>query len=112
MRYTTVPAVDLFDDRFRHLLDLAARAHLLDDDRLRAVVVAPVYQVDPSLVTRQERSLLDGGVPAADDGDLLSFEKRAVTDRAVRDSLAGELLFARDLERTWDRAMARRKLQI
>ena len=98
VRDLAVRAVDLLDDLVQDLVDLAGRAHLLDQDRLRAVVVAAVDQVDLAPVAGQEGALLDGRVAAADDRDVRALEEGAVADRAVGDALAGQLLLAGDAE--------------
>ena len=53
---------------------------------------------------RQELRLLDGRVAAADDGDLLVAEERAVARRAPRDAAAGVLGLAGDAELARHRA--------
>ena len=49
-------------------------------------------------IAGKEGPLLDGRVATTDDCDVLALEERAVTDRAVGDALAGQLLLAGDAE--------------
>ena len=68
-----------------------ANSALLQDPR-RAELVAAMDDVHLLGVAREEVGLLDRGVAAADDGDALIAEERAVADRAVRDALARDSL--------------------
>src|SRR5438874_2365082 len=63
-----------------------------------AAVVAPMDQVHLRPVAREEVGFLYRRVAATHDGDDLIPEKRAITDRAVRNALAGVLDLARDAE--------------
>src|SRR5207249_5281749 len=79
-------------------LDLRVGPRPVHQDRLSPELIAPVDDVDPRRVAGQEVSLLDGGVTAADHGQLLSFEEGSIADRAVADSASPELLLSRHLE--------------
>ena len=96
VRCETLPSVSWISvhHRVEDLVDLAGAAHLLDQDRRGAVIVAAVDQVHLAPVARQERTLLHGRVAAADDGDVRAVEEGPVAHRAVGDAAAGKLLLA------------------
>src|SRR5207245_15708 len=91
-------ADDLLHAGLEDELDLRVGASPVDEDRLRAQLVAPVKDVDLLGVAREEVAFLDGRVPAADDRQLLTFEESAVANRAVAHAAALVLLLARDAE--------------
>src|SRR6266566_6750572 len=89
---------DLLHVRVVDELDLRVRVGPVDQDRLRPKRAAPVDDVDPRRVPRQELALFHRGVSATDDRQLLALEEGAIADRAVADTAAPELLLARDLQ--------------
>jgi hypothetical protein len=66
--------------------------------------VAPVHHRDAAREAGQEGGLLDGGVTAADDHDVLVAEEEAVAGRAPRHAAAGQLALAGDAEHAVGRA--------
>ncbi len=79
-------------------LDLGVGERPLLHDLGGAELVAAVHEGDLGAEAGQERRLLDRGVAAADDGDVLLAEEEAVAGRAPADAVAGEPVLVRDAE--------------
>src|SRR5688500_18491852 len=84
--------MDLRDLAVLDLFHLSRGSHLLDQDRLRAIAVATMDEVNLAAVAGQEGPLLDRRVAAADHRYVLALEECAVANRAVGHALARELL--------------------
>src|ERR1700730_11314991 len=92
----TVDSVDRIHHGVREELDLGVVARLIEQDRLGAEPVPAVDDRHLAGVAREEDSLLNGRVTAANHREMHIPEERAVTDGAVGDAAASELLLARD----------------
>src|SRR5438045_5925 len=79
-------ADDLLAEVRRHEVDLVVRACAVDHDMRSAELVAPVDKRYSQAEARQEERLLEGGVPAADDVDVLLLEEGAVAGGAGRNA--------------------------
>ena len=93
-----VVAVQLDDLGVPGELDLLVGERAVLHDLGGAELVAAVHQGDLGGEPGEERGLLDGGVAAADDHDVLVAEEEAVARRAPADAVAGEAVLALDLE--------------
>ena len=91
-------ALDFFDDRVPDDFDLRIREQPLLQNLRRAQLVAPMNQIHLVRVAREEIRLFRRRVAAADDGDRLVAEERAVADRAVRHALPRVLELAGNAE--------------
>ena len=80
-------ALDLIDDGVPNDFDLGIREQSLLKNLRRAQLVATVNEIHLLRVAREEIRFFGRRVTAADDGDRMPAEKRAVADRAVRHSL-------------------------
>jgi hypothetical protein len=67
-------------------------------DLLCAQFVPPVYQSDLGGMVREVKSLLDRGIAAADDDDLLSAVEEAVANRTGRNAATRILRLSRTAE--------------
>ncbi len=97
-------AVDLGDLGVPREADLVVGEGAVGHDLARPQLGAAVDDRDGAGELRQEGRLLDGGVAAADDRDVLVAEEEAVAGRAPRDAVARELLLARQAELAVGRA--------
>src|SRR5581483_10609248 len=97
-------AEDLVDDGVEHEVELLVALGAVDHDLRRAELVAPVHEVDAGREFRQEERLIEGGVAAADDVDVLVAEERGVARGAGGDAAALVLLLGRDPEKPRARA--------
>src|SRR5256886_5333881 len=87
---------DLLDDRVPHHLDLRVPEQPVLQDLLGPQTVAPVHERDPPSVIGEIDGLLDRGIAAADDKNLLLAEEEPVTGGAGRDAKAAKSVFSRD----------------
>ena len=97
-------AVDLGDLGVPGEADLVVRVGAVGHDLAGAQLVAAVDDRHGAGELGQEGRLLDGGVAAADDGDVLVAEEEAVAGRAPGDAVAGQLLLAGQAELAVGRA--------
>jgi hypothetical protein len=67
-------------------------------DLLGAQPVAPMHERNVGGNVREVQRLLDGGVPASDDGDSLAAEEEAVAGRAGGDATSPECLLGFEAE--------------
>src|ERR1700723_2504269 len=93
--------IDALDDGVHEEVDFGMLARLVEQDGLRAKLLAPVDDRDLARVPREEERLLHRGVTAAGNREMDILEKRAVADSAVRHTAARELLLARHTEFAW-----------
>src|SRR3989441_6934903 len=93
MRDALRVAGDFRYDRVADDLDLRVRERALLQKLGGAELVTAMHQVHLARVAREIVGFLDGGVAAPDHGEALALEERTVTHRAIRDTLAGKLLF-------------------
>src|SRR5439155_19245713 len=91
-------ADDLLDDSAQYEIELLVLLRPVDHDLRRAELVAAVHEVHARGELRQEQRLLERGVAATDDVDLLLAEERAVAGRASRDAAAAVVLLRVDAE--------------
>ena len=78
--------------------DLVVGEGAVGHDLAGAQLVAAVHDGDRVGELGEEGGLLDGGVAAADDGDVLVAEEEAVAGGAPRDAAAGEPLLVLEAE--------------
>src|SRR5215203_175130 len=79
-------------------LDLVVGEGPLLHDLGRTQLIPPMDHIDLSGKTGQESRFLHGGVPSADDRDVLVTEEEPVARRAPRDTVTGEPLLVRESE--------------
>src|SRR6478609_1700151 len=90
--------VDGVDGAVPREADLGVGVGALGHDLAGAQLVAAVHDRDRPGELGQEGGLLDRGVATADHGDVLVAEEEAVAGRTPRDTPAGQLVLARQLE--------------
>src|SRR5206468_6174263 len=78
---------DLFDDGVPDDFDLRVIEHVLLKNLRRPEFVAPMYEVHPCRVSRQEVSFLARRVASTDDCNDLLLEESRIANCAVRDAL-------------------------
>src|SRR3954447_24087490 len=91
-------AEDLHHFRVQHEIELVVHLRAVDHDPRGAELVPAVHEVDVRRELRQEESLLECRVAAADDVDVAVTEERRVAGRAGRDAAALVLLLRLDPE--------------
>ena len=91
-------AKNVVNDTVPDDLDLRVAKQPVLQDLLRPQGIAPMNERHPSGVVGQIDRLLDGGVAAPDDHDILAAKEKPVAGRASRNAKASEDFLARQAE--------------